>query len=153
MIALTRNRPLLLGLAVTAALIATLAGMVAWTRPARDSVRVYTKLLAAANRQDIAAARRHCSSRYLKSHTLRLASHGGIVGLPRNIHRNFQVWRSGQNVWLCPTNRVGPVYQFVFEANGWRFDGPIGLLQPRGRVIRLREAEIDVESEPRDDPD
>ena len=69
---------------------------------------------------------------------MRPAHEGGIVGLPRNIHKNFQAWRQGPNVWLCPTNRVGPVYQFVRESGSWRFDGPVGILRGRGEFVRLR---------------
>ena len=57
-----------------------------------------------------------------------------MVGLPRGIHRNFQAWREGDEVWLCPTDRVGPVYRFVFEGGAWKFDGLVGLLRPGGRV-------------------
>jgi hypothetical protein len=113
-----------------------------WTGPVRDSVRTYTALLGAANRQDVEAARRLCSARYERTHALRPASDGGLVGLPRNSHKNFQAWRSGANVWLCPTNRVGPVYQFVRESGSWRFDGPIGLLRSGGRVDRLADGDV-----------
>lgn len=111
------------------------------TAPVRGSVRAYTELLGAANRQDVEAARRACTSRYARTHPLRPAPDGGIVGLPRNIHKNFQAWREGPHVWLCPTNRVGPVYQFVHESGAWRFDGPVGLLVPGGRVARFVDAE------------
>ena len=56
---------------------------------------------------------RLCSSRYLSTRSLSLGPEGGIVGLPRTINKNFQAWREGPNVWICPTNRIGPVYQFV----------------------------------------
>jgi hypothetical protein len=130
-----RLRWVLLGVAVVAALVAAVVVAEAWTRPVRRAVASYTALLGAANRQDIDAARRLCSARYLKAHALEPASEGGIVGLPRNIHKNFQAWRQGPNVWLCPTNRVGPVYQFVLEAGAWRFDGPVGLLRGRNEFI------------------
>ena len=48
-----------------------------WTAPVRESVRAYTELLGAANRQDVAAARRLCSTRYLRTHPLRPAADGG----------------------------------------------------------------------------
>lgn len=135
MIALTRNRNLLLGLTLASAVLAAVAGMVAWTRPVREAVGAYTQLLEAANHQDVAAADRLCTKAYRASHRLRAADEGGLVGLPRNIHKNFQAWRSGPNVWLCPTNRIGPVYQFIWEDGSWKFDGPIGLLQPGGQVV------------------
>ncbi len=107
-----------------------------WTAPVRNAVRTYTDLISAANARppDLEAARALCSTHYRKTHDLKPAEQGGIVGLPRNIHKNFQVWRHGRNVWLCPTNRVGPVFQFVHEDGAWRFDGPIGLLLPGGAV-------------------
>src|SRR5690349_5645268 len=78
---------------------------VMWTRPERESVRTFSELISAANTQDMDHARTLCSARYLSTHTLRPSPEGGIVGLPRNIHKNFQVWRRGEDVWLCPTNR------------------------------------------------
>jgi hypothetical protein len=104
------------------------------TAPVRGAVRTYTKLIASANRQDLAAARDLCSIRYLRDHPLATAPEGGIVGLPRGIHPNFRAWREGEAVWLCPTNRVGPVFRFVHEGRRWKFDGPVGLLGPDGRV-------------------
>jgi hypothetical protein len=138
--ALVRSRfhVILIGLAVlvagTAAVIGVVWYEVVHTSAVRGSVQSYTRLIAAANRQDLDAVRRLCSGRYLRTHALESAGEGGVAGLPRNIDKNFQVWRHGQDVWLCPTNRVGPVFQFVFESGGWKFDGPVGLLQPGGRV-------------------
>ena len=132
----------LLVVAVALAAVAAVAGMAVWTGPARESVRTYTELLGAANRQDVEAARRLCTARYARTHPIRPAPEGGIVGLPRNIHKNFQVWREGPNVWLCPTNRLGPVYQFVRESGFWRFDGPVGILQSRGRFLRLEDGDL-----------
>src|SRR5262249_19317567 len=109
--------------------------MAIWTRPIRLAVTAYTQLLGAANRQDLDAARRLCTSHYLRTHSLEPADEGGIVGLPRNAHPNFQAWRQGANIWICPTNRVGPVYQFVFEDGRWKFDGPVGLLRGRGEFL------------------
>ena len=134
-----RLRPWVIGTAVAAILATGLVAAVVWTAPARRSVGVYTQLLGAANRQDVEAACRLCSTRYLATHPIRPAGEGGLVGLPRNIHKNFQVWRSGPHVWLCPTNRVGPVYQFVHESGAWRFDGPVGVLQGRGRFVPLED--------------
>jgi hypothetical protein len=102
-------------------------------------VTAYTALIVAANRGDLDAVRRLCTSRYLKEHDVRPAREGGVVGLPRNIHKNFRAWRHGPHVWICPTNRVGPLYQFVFEAGSWRFDGPVGILRGRGEVIPYTE--------------
>ena len=124
------------GAALAIGLVATAA---VTTAPVRGSVRAYTDLIAAANRQDVVAARALCSYRYLASHDLRPADEGGIVGLPRNIHKNFTSWRDGPNVLLCPTNRVGPVYQFVPTPGGWRFDGPVGLIRGRGEFVRMAD--------------
>ena len=132
---LRRARPILIGAAVVVALIAALVVTSIRTRPVRESVLAFTELLAAANLQDLPRARALCSTRYLEAHPLELADEGGIVGLPRNMHPNFQAWREGPHVWICPTNRVGPIYQFVLEEEGWKFDGPIGLLRGRGQII------------------
>jgi len=130
-----RIRPILIGAAVMAALIVALVVMSIRTRPVRQSVIAFTELLAAANVQDLARARGLCSSRYLAAHPLLPAEEGGIVGLPRNMHPNFQAWRQGPHVWICPTNRVGPIYQLALEDETWKFDGPVGLLRGRGQII------------------
>src|SRR5262249_42407773 len=78
------------------------------TRPVRQALTTSPALLAAANRQDLDAVRRLCTRRYLEAHAPRRARAGGVVGLPRNIHPNHQAWRHGPDVWICPTNRVGP---------------------------------------------
>jgi len=133
-------RPTLIGLAITVAVSAALAAEVIWTQPVRASVQTYFALIDAANRQAVDRARALCTARFRAKHSLEPAPEGGLVGLPRGIDKNFQGWRNGPNVWVCPANRVGPVYQFVREDGQWRFDGPIGLLQPDGRVERLEES-------------
>jgi hypothetical protein len=131
-------------IAIAAGLIFALAAEIAWTAPMRGAVRTYHALLAAANRQpepDADAAGRLCSSRFRRVHGLWPARAGGFIGLPRSIHKNFQVWRHGRDVWLCPTNRAGPVYRFVREEGRWKFDGLVGQLLPTGRVLAPDEAE------------
>ena len=112
------------------------------SRPARcaGAVRTCAELFTAANRPDlkpeqrIAAARALCTRRYLQTHKLDVADDGqGLVGVPRNLNKNFKAWREGPDVWICPTNRIGPVYQFVLEDGAWRFDGPVGILRPGAR--------------------
>ena len=142
-----RLRPVLVPAAAVVALAAVLAWEIARTAPVRGAVLAYTELLGAANRQDLAAVRRLCTARYLRAHPPEGAPEGGVVGLPRNVHANFQAWRQGPHVWLCPTNRVGPIYQFVREDGRWRFDGPIGWLGPRGQVELERDSS-DPESGP-----
>ncbi len=118
------------------------AGLLAWGASrvvgslvvTRRAVAAYTRLIGAANAGDLDAVRAICSARFLESNRLEVAPGGGVVGLPRNIHRNFQAWRDGGVVLLCPTDRVGPVYRFVPEGGGWKFDGLAGLLRPGGRV-------------------
>ncbi len=126
----SRFHVILIGLAVltvgTAALIGVVFFEVVHTGAVRGTVQAYTRLIAAANRQDMEAVRRLCSARYLRTHALGPAAEGGVMNLPRNIDPHFQAWRHGAAVWLCPTNRVGPVFQFVFEEGGWKFDGPVG---------------------------
>lgn len=134
-----RARPVLIGAAIVAAAAGAVVFTAVRTRPVRQAVVVYTELLGAANRGDLATARRLCTDRYLETHRLEPAEEGGIVGLPRNIHPNFQAWAQGPHIWICPTNRAGPVYQFVHERGAWRFDGPVGLLRGRGEFIPQRE--------------
>jgi hypothetical protein len=140
---ITRSVALWSGVGSVAALLGGMAVLAVWTGPEREAVRTYTRLLSAANRQDVEGAARLCTVRYRASHSLRPAEEGGIVGLPRNIHPNFKAWREGSNVWLCPSNRVGPIYQFVRESGSWRFDGPIGLLMSGGRVVKSDDAGIE----------
>jgi hypothetical protein len=132
-------RSWIVGGLVVLALAAGLAWEIVATRPVRQAIAAYTALIAAANRQDLDAVHRLCTRRYILAHEPRAAREGGVIGLPRNIHKNFQAWRHGPNVWLCPSNRVGPLYQFVFEAGAWRFDGPVGILRGRGEVVPLAE--------------
>ncbi len=138
----SRSRTIATIMISIACAVGGIAGLAAWTASTCAAVQVYTALLAAANRQDVSGATALCSSRYRASHTLRPAPDGGLVGLPRNIHKNFQVWRHGAQVWLCPTNRIGPIYQFIYEDDAWRFDGPIGVLMPGNRVERLEDAGV-----------
>ncbi|MDE2507163.1 MAG: hypothetical protein KGM43_08135 [Planctomycetota bacterium] len=139
---LSRRVWLIAGL-VALVVIGVTAGLAFWTAPTRASVETYLELLNAANTQNIPAASRLCSTRFLAAHPLLPAKEGGLIGLPRNINKNFQVWRSGRDVWLCPTNRVGPVYRFINESGAWKYDGPAGLLRPRGEFVRYEDARDD----------
>jgi hypothetical protein len=121
-------------LAVLALLASPAARVVRSLRMTRGGMATFTSLLASANVQDLGAVRALCSRRYLETHVIKGSPEGGVVGLPRNIHKNFQVWSEGDEVWLCPTNRVGPVYRLVFEAGTWKFDGLVGRLVAGGRV-------------------
>ena len=117
---------------IVVGLVSGLVAVYLQTKPTRSSVQTFVALIGAANRGDVSRAERLCSKRYRETHTIKAAVGGGIEGLPRNIHKNFQVWRDGASVLLCPTNRVGPVYRFVFEEATWRFDGPTGILGADG---------------------
>ncbi len=140
-----RNRYLFLSLLCVLVVSLTLAYEAISTRPVREAVRAYTELMRLGNRVDLTdsdrllAAGALCSRRFLAGGKLALGPQGGIVGLPRTINKNFQAWREGPNVWICPTNRIGPVYQFVFEDGGWRFDGLIGVLRRGGEVVKTSE--------------
>ncbi len=150
-----RWKPTLVGLAIAAAVLSAVALTAIRTGPVRRAVATYTALIGAAGRRDLEAARGLCTARYLQTHRLELAPEGGIVGLPRNIHPNFQAWQQDANVWICPTNRAGPVYQFVPEGDAWRFDGPVGLLRGHGVFVPqsdLSEAAV-VEPGPQSDDD
>jgi hypothetical protein len=110
--------------------------------PVRGGVRTFALLIETANRGDVAAAARLCSSRYLAQHPLERASEGGLLGLPRAIDKNFSAWLQGPNVWICPTNRVGPVFQLVPDGPVWLFDGLVGELLP-GREFVPADSEPD----------
>ncbi|WP_435006993.1 hypothetical protein P12x_004415 [Tundrisphaera lichenicola] len=119
-------------------LVAALAVPTSWgvrsLMMTRRAVLAYTQILTAANGQDIENLRSLCTDRYLRDHPPEVSPGGGIIGLPRGIHKNFQAWRVGEEVWLCPTNRVGPVYRFVFHDDRCEFDGLVGLLRAGGKV-------------------
>ena len=142
---MSRTRSLIVAGVITLILLGGLAFEIITTQPVRGALRTCTELFTIANRPGLSeaerldAARALCSRRYLQTHELKVADEGGIVGIPRNINKNFQAWREGPNVWICPTNRIGPVYQFVFENGGWRFDGPVGILRARGEMVRTSE--------------
>ena len=145
-----KKGPIGLGLVAAGIAIGVLAVEVAWTAPVRLSVRAYNELIAAANAQDRGAIEALCSDRYLRDRGVAFAPEGGMIGLPRTIHKNFQAWRKGPNVWICPTNRVGPVFQFIREGRVWKFDGTIGLLRAGGVVDT--DMELDPGSAPNPGP-
>ena len=142
---MTRARHVLIGTLVLVLLVAAISYEAISTRPVRQAIRVYTELITLGNRPDLSdsqrlgEARALCSARYLVSGALALGPEGGIAGLPRTINKNFQAWRHSKNVWICPTNRIGPVYQFIRENGDWRFDGLVGLLRPRGEIVPATE--------------
>jgi hypothetical protein len=124
----------LAGLAAAALLTSPTIRFVRSLAMTRGGMAAFTALVASANAQDVEAVRSLCSRRYLGSHAIERAAEGGVVGLPRNIHKNFQVWTEGDEVRLCPTNRVGPVYRLVREGDAWKFDGLVGRLVAGGRL-------------------
>jgi hypothetical protein len=136
-----QSRNIAAGAACVAVVAAVLAYEVVATRPVREAVRAYSELVTVANRPDLSAADRleaarpYFSARYLATHTLETAREGGVVGLPRYINKNFQAWREGDAVWLCPSNRIGPVYQLVKEQGRWKFDGLVGILRSRNVLV------------------
>lgn len=143
---MSRAHTLLIAGAIVLILFGGLAYEIVSTAPVRGAVRTCSELLTIANRpgltteKRIAAARALCSRRYLATHTLDIARGGeGLVGFPRNLSKNFQGWREGPNVWICPTDRVGPIYQFVPEEGAWKFDGPVGILRPRGEIVPMTD--------------
>ena len=140
-----RLRPWLATVAAVAAASALLAFEIIATRPEREAVRSLSELTTLANLSNVPVdelTRRAgllCSRRYLETHDLEPAPEGGMIGFPRNLNKNFKVWREHGNVWIRPTDRVGPVYQFVEEAGRWKFDGPVGILDPQGAFIPAAE--------------
>jgi hypothetical protein len=142
---MNRTRIFLISALITVLVAAVVAFEVIATQPVRGAMRTCSALFTIANRPDLTdterldAARSLCSTRYLQAHPLALAAEGGLSGFPRNINKNFQAWRDGPNVWICTANRIGPVYQFVFENGAWRFDGPVAILRPWGEIVRTSE--------------
>ena len=130
-------RPAYWGIAAAVAVLAIVAAEIVSTGPTRGAMRTYAALLAAANRPepDLSTIRSLCTERYVAAHPITATGEGGVVGLPRNFHKNFQIWRAGGEVLLCPTNREGPVYRFLRERGDWRFDGLVGQLQG-GKLLR-----------------
>jgi hypothetical protein len=144
----SRTRNITVGAAVGLVLLAGLGYELFATLPVRGALRAFTDLVTVGNRLDVpeaarlSLARQLCSRGYLARQPLVLGPEGGIVGLPRAIDKNFEAWREGRNVWICPTRRTNtlrPVYQFIHEENTWKFDGPVAILRPWGEVVRTTE--------------
>lgn len=117
--------------------VAALAFEAIRTAPERGALRAFTELIAATNRDDLDAVRAHCSAKYLAGHTIERAEEGGVMGMPRTIHKNFLTWRRGPAIWICPGNRVGLVFQLVPDGGNWKFDGLVGMLRPGNEIIPL----------------
>ena len=143
-----RRRTLWIIVSISGATLLVLLALIVVPKTLREGrvVSRYTQLLSASFQGNLPRLRELCSARYLASHELKKSAEGGVVGFPRGIHKNFQVWQKGEAMWLCPTNRVGPIYQFVRERSDWRFDGPIGLLGTGGRVDRMPDLSTDSET-------
>lgn len=136
---MTRRR-LLVTVAGTVALVAAVPPASRAIRDliaTRGAVMTYGRLIAAANAGNLAAVAELCSARYRREHPPEPARGGGVVGFPRQVHPNFRAWVEGAEARLCPANRVGTVYGFVREGGAWRYDGPVGLLRPDGRVLPI----------------
>ncbi len=148
---MTKSRIALIVTAIALVLVAGLAFEIITTQPVRGAVRTCAELFTVANRPDITdsarldAAGQLCSRRYLSEHPLALAPEGGLVNIPRNLHKNYKAWREGPDVLICPTDRAPtrPIYRFVFEGDRWRFDGLVGILRPSGEVVRALEPAIE----------
>jgi hypothetical protein len=142
---MTRARSIVIASAVTVLLIGGVTFEIVATQPVRGAMRTLSELFTIANRPDLSDTERLtkaaslCTARYVLAHPLAVAPEGGIVGIPRNINKNFKAWKEGPNIWICPTNRIGPVYQFVFENGTWRFDGPVGILRSWGEFVPTSE--------------
>ncbi len=140
-----RARVIISSVAVTLLLIAGVAFEIVTTQPVRGAMRTCSELFSAGNRpgmtdeQRLDAAHALCSTRYLQTHALAVSPEGGLVGIPRNINMHFKAWREGQFVWVCTRDRVGPVYQFVYEDGRWKFDGPVALIDRFGRMVRATD--------------
>lgn len=143
-----KNKQRLIALGIVALVASVLTGMYYWTRAERESMQCFVALMNAANQGDLEKMNLYCTQDYLKRQPLELAPEGGAKNIPRGIDKNFQVWRSGASVRVCPTNRVGPVYQFKHEQGRWKFDGVIGILRPGGRILPVDpQSQIVIPSE------
>ena len=142
---MSKTKTTLLVAAIALALIGGLAFEIITTQPVRGALRTCSELFTVANRpglsdsQRLAAARPLCTERYVKEHPLAVAPEGGLVNIPRNLSKNYKAWREGANVLICTSNRIGPIYQFAYEGDRWRFDGLFGILRPWGEVVRTSE--------------
>jgi len=142
---MARPRLVFLIAAIVLLLLGGLAFEVISTQPVRGAVRTCAELFTIANRdgltdsERLSKARALCSTQYLQNHPLALAPEGGIVNIPRNINMHFTAWHEGPNIWICPRDRDGPVYQFVFEGGGWRFDGLVAYLGRYGEIVRASD--------------
>lgn len=125
----------------------TLVWLALSTRDTRSAVAAYTRLTAAVNAQKVNDVKLLCTDRYTRTHKFIAAEEGGMVGFPRFIHKNFQAWREGDAIWLCPTNRIGPVYQFLQEDGLWKYDGLVGLLRSGHQILVLPEESRDGEAD------
>ena len=134
-------------LSAVALALVTLVWLAVSTRDTRSAVMAYTRLTAAVNAQKADEVKALCTARYVRTHKFSPADEGGMVGFPRFIHQNFQAWREGEAVWVCPTNRVGPIYQFVQEDGVWKYDGLIGLLRSGHQILVLPEESRDADAE------
>ena len=119
---MNKTKIALLVTAISVALLAGLAFEIVTTQPVRGALRTCSELFTIANRPDLAdqerlaAAAQLCTARYLKQHPLEIAPEGGLVNIPRNLNKNFKAWHEGPNVLICTQDRVGPIYQFVYES-------------------------------------
>ena len=132
---ITGRRRILLGIAILAVVGGPVGLAIRRLATTRGAVHTYARLIACANAQDLVAIRSLCTDRYLSNHEIKAARQGGVVGLPRQIHPNYQVWVEGDQVWLCQGNRVGLVVRFVWVAGRWLYDGEVGLLKGDGRIV------------------
>jgi hypothetical protein len=145
---MTRTQIALIVAAIAAALLGGLAFEIVTTQPVRGALRTCSELFTIANRPDLTdsarldAAAQLCSKRYLERHPLSVAPEGGLVNIPRNLNKNFKAWREGPNVLICTSNRIGPIYQFVYEDGRWRFDGLVGILRSWGEVVRTSDLSV-----------
>ncbi len=143
---MTRTRWMIVAAAVVLILLGGLTYEVIATAPVRGAVRTCAELFSAANRpglkpeQRIAAAQALCTRRYLQTPQARRRRRWpGARRRPAQPQQELQGLAPWSDVWICPTNRIGPVYQFVLEDGAWRFDGPVGILRAWGEMIPMED--------------
>ena len=151
--AMTKTRTALISTAIVAILLAGLVFEVVTTQPVRGAMRTCSELFTIANRLELTepdAARatramlggaRRALLGSLPSHRIRWPwpPKGESSAFRATSTRTSKRGEKDRTSGSVPTNRIGPVYQFVFEDGRWRFDGLVAILGPWGEIVRTQD--------------
>ena len=155
---MSRIRSLIIGGVVVLLLIGGMAYEIVRTQPVRGALRTCSELFTAANRPDlrpeerIATARALCTRRYLSTHKLDVARDGqGLVGIPRNLNKNFKAWREGPTSGSARPTGSGPCTSSSSRTGpggsmGWSACSSRGGVSSRGGSARsgIGESSLDA---------